>query len=1469
MRSLIFFFILLIPIISIHAGPDEVYINSDVNSGADYNNISDAITDLYTKGLSNDIIYYLEGTFNEQLNFDGYISNSDQYEITFISIDENPNNAEVFYTANKPEDNYVVNINEANNITFRNITFTANTTYYYSRIIVSERPNGNLSFIGNVFNGYLANVNSTNENNLIHIVADNSSKKLENIKFTDNQFLGGHHAIYMDSYNSNNTTGVIISNNSFSANNNSIYLSYLDSPTITNNELSSILHTSIKLENCNNIFLIEDNKVSANENAIIIDGSNGTLSNYGVLKNNFIHSNENGLTITNSNFIQVYFNSINIESSPLVNNYDSYSFSHTANCENLNILNNIFTNRIEGYSYIGNKQGNGISDYNNFHSNGDFIINFNGDEDYSEIEVFMNSSGTNSNSFNSDVTFLSSTNLHLQAATIPLEGINIPSILDDFDGNVRNNPPFMGADEFPLHLNSPLVGNYTIGAGQDFTTIVEAVENLYTRGISGAVYLNLLDGTYNEQIDLDGDIDGSSTINTVTFQSNSGGPSSVEIDYNASSSNDNFVVKIKDSENIKIKNLTLTASNSVYARVVYFDSNSDNIEISGNILNGAVLNINSTVNSNRAIIGGKTINVTSKHSNVTIHNNIFNNGAYGIHFNFLYNNNLENLIISDNTISSLALSIYVRNVNSVQISNNTLSNYIFGGIYGGVVRIKDSDNPIVTANNITLIENTIEAEYALVLENIESGMIISKNKIISPEGGVNIDGLNSFSNSTSFSEIKNNFVSAEGFGMYIENTNYLSINFNTIVVNGFEGNALNSRVLIFSEYGSISYVNIYNNILKNLGDGYGNDGLCAISISDLATHINSDYNNLFSLNGNIGKANGTYWETLEDFQTSSGTDANSFNETVEFINDTTDLHITGYSDLLYGTPLTSVTTDIDGEIRRNPPFIGADEPAEPLSGDYSIGNGGDYLTINEAVSELYSLGVGAAVSFNILDGIYNEQIDLSGNISGISSTNTVTFQSSSGNSTNVTIAHTASNNDDNFVLQLDNVGHIKIKHLTLTALGTDFSTVVKINNKTVNLEFSDNLINRTQAIPSDAYYDAVLLLANDNSNLNNSIFLNNTLDNGFYGLWVNSPEGDSTLNLEISGNTISNCKISMYLREQDSPVVSNNLISGGPSSLSYIYNTLIISNNIFSGLGIAYSNFNPNSRGNIINNIINTGSNGISIGNSSNIDVIFNTVKNFPSDDYSYTTSSMYLYSSNNSNINILNNIFQNMDNGFAYHWENGTNIISDYNNLYSNGSAIAEIVYTSIQSFEEFRTQTGAEANSFNEMVTFISDNNLHIANVTSPLLGLQIADITTDIDGEIRSNPPFIGADEPDFSGVNINITLYLEGPYSSGSNNMNTNLTLETESPYSEDLETVDEIPNITNNEIVDWVLVQLRHETTNAIIESQSAFIRKDGSIVDLDGISPVHFTQPADDYFIAVKHRNHLAVMSNEAVSFGN
>jgi hypothetical protein len=75
---------------------------------------------------------------------------------------------------------------------------------------------------------------------------------------------------------------------------------------------------------------------------------------------------------------------------------------------------------------------------------------------------------------------------------------------------------------------------------------------------------------------------------------------------------------------------------------------------------------------------------------------------------------------------------------------------------------------------------------------------------------------------------------------------------------------------------------------------------------------------------------------------------------------------------------------------------------------------------------------------------------------------------------------------------------------------------------------------------------------------------------------------------------------------------------------------------------------------------------------------------------------------------------------------------------------------------------------------------------------------------------------------------------------------------------------------NKNVVDWVFLELRSNaaTPTTVLQTRSALLLRDGSIVDIDGVSPIYFknTDPANilntlTLNVAVRHRNHLGLRS--------
>lgn len=74
--------------------------------------------------------------------------------------------------------------------------------------------------------------------------------------------------------------------------------------------------------------------------------------------------------------------------------------------------------------------------------------------------------------------------------------------------------------------------------------------------------------------------------------------------------------------------------------------------------------------------------------------------------------------------------------------------------------------------------------------------------------------------------------------------------------------------------------------------------------------------------------------------------------------------------------------------------------------------------------------------------------------------------------------------------------------------------------------------------------------------------------------------------------------------------------------------------------------------------------------------------------------------------------------------------------------------------------------------------------------------------------------------------------------------------------------------TNGTIVDWVMAQL-HNGTGTVVTQRAVLLRRDGMLVETDGISPVNFAgnaASAGPYFVSIKHRNHLGIRTASTIA---
>ncbi|MCB0779731.1 MAG: choice-of-anchor B family protein [Flavobacteriales bacterium] len=71
------------------------------------------------------------------------------------------------------------------------------------------------------------------------------------------------------------------------------------------------------------------------------------------------------------------------------------------------------------------------------------------------------------------------------------------------------------------------------------------------------------------------------------------------------------------------------------------------------------------------------------------------------------------------------------------------------------------------------------------------------------------------------------------------------------------------------------------------------------------------------------------------------------------------------------------------------------------------------------------------------------------------------------------------------------------------------------------------------------------------------------------------------------------------------------------------------------------------------------------------------------------------------------------------------------------------------------------------------------------------------------------------------------------------------------------------------IVDWLVIELRDPDTPSVVRaSRTALLQRDGDVVDVDGTTLPTLGAAPTAYHIAIRHRNHLGIMTAQAVDVG-
>jgi hypothetical protein len=433
----------------------------------------------------------------------------------------------------------------------------------------------------------------------------------------------------------------------------------------------------------------------------------------------------------------------------------------------------------------------------------------------------------------------------------------------------------------------------------------------------------------------------------------------------------------------------------------------------------------------------------------------------------------------------------------------------------------------------------------------------------------------------------------------------------------------------------------------------------------------------------------------------------------------------------------------------------------PMSGTYDLGGGNmDFANFTQAVTSLILRGIDGPVTIDCYSGTYEEKITVP-EIDGASFVDRVTFQAHESD----VVTLTASSGDS--ILCLDGADYMIFDGINVTATGAMNISILVKNGADYNT-FKNLTVRGRDTLDYHVKGVRIGFLSNDNN-----VFDNVTVRGCYYGI-RNEGGGDYdySYNLEIKNCTILDARYGVYLDNISNAHVHDNDIQPGSNAdnnthtygiyisflgdtnRAYVYNNRI--HNLRNGYHTSFPTVSaimstPGTEVYIYNNFIydftvpNAEVHGIHVSSGTS-HVYFNSIR-INDVDATYEIAGIY---QSTGTAELLNNIIvveEATDTCYGIWRAGGTLVNSDYNCFYGTSPEfrVGRDGATDCPTLPDWQN-LGYDPNSIVGDPGFVSATDLHIepTHTLVDSAGIYLASVSTDIDGDVRDDPPDIGADE-----------------------------------------------------------------------------------------------------------------------------
>lgn len=535
------------------------------------------------------------------------------------------------------------------------------------------------------------------------------------------------------------------------------------------------------------------------------------------------------------------------------------------------------------------------------------------------------------------------------------------------------NPPACSLLPYELayYVVNRLCGTYTVGAGQDFETIGEAITALNTTEVTCAVTFLLTDETYPNDYSpftLNPNA-GISQANSVTFKpAPAVTPEILMYAYSALfdlKGVDYITIDGSNQEGGEDKSLTLQNTNGGGSAVILFSRD----EMTGaqhNTIKNCILKGYAPADGT---IGIKTSG--GGHDDITVQNNEFLSMSTGVSLTGNAGEVITHGLISRNIFGSTSDTASLSSIGIETAYADTLS--VSGNIIRNIRNTEGNPKGIIIGNETT---------NASVGNNLITGIIYTGVNGYGGKG-LDINTGNPSSNLLVFNNVISN-ITGDGYDYFpsdaivgiriLGSTGGVRLYYNSVNLSGnVLGNySYNQSAAMYVGFQSTN-LDIRNNIFRNSIEDLADDALAYSFYSDApgTSYTAMNYNDYFATgNEAVFGYFGNYLWSLAEWQAATGQDENSMSEDPQYLS-ATDLRPSTSSPVLEsGIPVAGVDTDITGTSRSS---------VNPSLGAYETGSASTAKTLNLSSVFLEGLYAGTGMMFQAQEAIYDEE----GNILGV------------------------------------------------------------------------------------------------------------------------------------------------------------------------------------------------------------------------------------------------------------------------------------------------------------------------------------------------------------------------------------------------------------------------------------------------------------------------------------------------------